>query len=88
MKLLFYVFFCFWFQVLYMKFYLKKMINNERNIMNIKKDALKLIENKAKKNNNLSLIDIWDIELELEANYKFVKENEIKKIVEDIIFYK
>ena len=56
--------------------------------MNIKKDALKLIENKAKKNNNLSLIDIWDIELELEANYKFVKENEIKKIVEDIIFYK
>ena len=54
----------------------------------IKKDALMLIKNKAKKNNNLSLIDIWDIELELEANYKFVKENEIKKIVEDIIFYK
>ena len=52
----------------------------------IKKDALMLIKNKAKKNNNLSLIDIWDIELELEANYKFVKENEIKKIVEDIVF--
>ena len=54
----------------------------------IKKDALMLIKNKAKKNNRLSLIDVWDIELELEEKYKFVKENEIKEIVEDIIFYK
>ena len=50
----------------------------------IKKDALKLIK-KQVNNNKISIIDIWDIELELEKKYPSIGEDQIINIVEDVL---
>ena len=53
----------------------------------IKEYALMLINNKAK-NNRLSIIDVWDIEMNLEEKYKNLKESEIVDIVGNLIYNK
>lgn len=51
----------------------------------IKEYALMLI-NKQIKNNRLSIIDVWDIEIKLEEKYKHLKENEIINIVAKLVY--
>ena len=52
-----------------------------------KEYALMLL-NKQIKNNRLSIIDVWDIEMRLEEKYKNLKESEIVDIVGNLIYNK
>ena len=49
------------------------------------KEYASMLINKQIKNNRLSIIDVWDIEIKLEKKYKHLKENEIINIVSELV---